>query len=149
MNNKHYYLEATNEFLQKKIQVIEDALKDTQSSANSDTKSSAGDKHETSRAMAHIENERLAGQLLALQQQVEVLNKINPAITSEVVSFGSVLKTETTTFFISTGIGKVINSESIFFAIASNSPVGMKLKGKRIGDEVKIGNKVETIKFMN
>lgn len=143
--NKQFYYDATKAFLLKKITIIEDALKDTQSSANYDTKSSAGDKHETSRAMAHIENERLAGQLLALQQQVEVLNKINPAITSEVVSFGSVVTTETTTFFISTGIGKIKTEDSMFFAIASNSPVGSQLKGKSLNDKVKVGQSEQEI----
>ncbi len=137
--NKQDYFNATKAFLFEKIKIIEDALKDTQASSNTETKSSAGDKHETSRAMAHIENERLAGQLSALQQQVEVINKINPAITSEVVSFGSVVETETTTFFISTGIGKIKTEDSIFFAIASNSPVGSQLKGKSINDKVKVG----------
>ena len=143
--NKQGYLNATKAFLSKKILVIEEALNDTQASSNTDTKSSAGDKHETSRAMAHLENERLAGQLLVLQQQVEVLNKINPTITSKIVNFGSVVKTESQVFFISTGIGKIIHPETTFYAIASNSPVGINLKGKRTDDEVKFGNKIEKI----
>ncbi len=143
--NKQFYFDATKAFLLKKIEVIEEALKETQSSANSDTKSSAGDKHETSRAMAHIENERLAGQLVVLQQQIEVLNKINPSISSVVVSFGSIVKTESNTFFISTGIGKVENNGKLFFAIASNSPIGKQMIGKVIGDKIVIGNSSQKI----
>lgn len=143
--NKQDYFNLTKEFLKGKISIIEEALKDTQSSANSDTKSSAGDKHETSRAMAHIENERLAGQLFALQNQVEVLNKINPSITSDIVSFGSIVKTESTVFFISTGIGKIANGDSTFYAIASNSPIGIQLKGKKVSEEVKVGNNTQVI----
>ena len=147
--NKSDYLNITKEVLFEKINVIEEALKDTQSSANSDTKSSAGDKHETSRAMAHIENERLAGQLANLQAQLDVLYKINPEISSEKVSFGSVVKTETNTFFISTGLGKIENNGNPFFAIASNSPIGMKMIGKKIGAEIRVGNKVEILKDVN
>ena len=143
--NKSDYLSITKEVLFEKINVIEEALKDTQSSANSDTKSSAGDKHETSRAMAHIENERLAGQLANLQAQLDVLNKINPEITSEKVSFGSVVKTETNTFFISTGLGKIENNGNPFFAIASNSPIGMKMIGKTLKDNIKMGSITNTI----
>lgn len=147
--NKSDYLNITKEVLFEKINVIEGALKDTQSSANSDTKSSAGDKHETSRAMAHIENERLAGQLANLQAQLNVLNRINPEITSEKVSFGSVVKTETNTFFISTGLGKIENNGNPFFAIASNSPIGMQMIGKKIGAEIRVGNKVEILNDVN
>ena len=74
-----------------------------------------------------------------------MLNKINPAITSEVVSFGSVVTTETTTFFISTGIGKIKTEDSMFFAIASNSPVGSQLKGKSLNDKVKVGQSEQEI----
>ena len=143
--NKSDYLSITKEVLFEKINVIEEALKDTQSSANSDTKSSAGDKHETSRAMAHIENERLAGQLANLQAQLDVLYKINPEISSEKVSFGSVVKTETNTFFISTGLGKIENNGNPFFAIASNSPIGMKMIGKTLKDNIKMGSITNTI----
>jgi transcription elongation GreA/GreB family factor len=131
---KHTLLNATRKFIIQKILVIESALKETQTSANSDTKSSAGDKHETSRAMAHIENERLAGQLASLQAQLDVLNKINPEVTSEIVSFGSIIKTDSQVFFISTGIGKITTEEVTFYAIAANSPIGMKLIGKKQGE---------------
>lgn len=137
--NKKDYLNSCREFLNNKINIIHDALKETQASANSDTKSSAGDKHETSRAMAHLESERLAGQLSVLQQQMEVLNKINPDLTSETVSFSSVVETENQTFFISTGIGKIEYNERNYFAIASNSPLGKQMFGKKIGDKIKIG----------
>ena len=143
--NKVDYLNITKEVLFEKIRVIEDALKETQSSANSNTKSSAGDKHETSRAMAHLENERLAGQLANLQAQLDVLFKINPEITSEKVSFGSVVKTEKNTFFISTGLGKIQKNGNSFFAIATNSPIGIQMIKKEINDSFKIGNKKETI----
>ena len=143
--NKADYLTHTKEVLLEKIKVIENALEDTQSSANSETKSSAGDKHETSRAMAHIENERLAGQLSNLQAQLEVLNKINPEVTSEKVSFGSIVKTETHVFFISTGLGKIENDKNPFFAIANNSPIGKQLLGKSVEDEIKVGNNYQKI----
>ena len=50
--NKENYLTACINFLKEKIKGINNIMNETQTSANSDTKSSAGDKHETSRAMA-------------------------------------------------------------------------------------------------
>ena len=49
------------------------------------------------------------------------------------------IKTENSTFFISTGIGKVKLVNEIFFAIGRDSPVGQNLIGKGIGDEIKVG----------
>lgn len=143
--NKQSYWTATMNHLTEKIAVIETALKDTQDSANSDTKSSAGDKHETSRAMAHIENERLATQLKVLQIQVETLQKINPTIQGISVNFGSLVFCGELRFFLSVGLGKIKHNRTGFFAIATNSPVGTSLLGKKVGDLIQIGNKKNTI----
>lgn len=143
---KSDYWNETLKHLMGKMAELELALKDTQDSANSDTKSSAGDKHETSRAMAHIENERLANQLKALQNQVETLQKINPAITSESINFGSFVDCESIVFFLSVGIGNIKTERSSFFAIATDSPVGKSMLGKKVGDTIKIGNNIKTIK---
>lgn len=143
---KSDYWNETLKHLMGKMAELELALKDTQDSANSDTKSSAGDKHETSRAMAHIENERLANQLKALQNQVETLQKINPAITSESINFGSLVDCESIVFFLSVGIGNIKTERSSFFAIATDSPVGKSMLGKKVGDTIKIVNNIKTIK---
>lgn len=147
--NKKSYLEETLNFLQNKIKAIEHALNETQESANSDSKSSAGDKHETSRAMAHLENERLAGQLANLQDQAEVLYKINPEIKSDTINFGSIVITDKNSFFISVGIGKILGQTKNFYAIASNSPVGKNLLGKKVGDSVLFVNSEEKILSIN
>ena len=133
------------EHLTKKMAIINQALQQTQASSNDDTKSSAGDKHETSRAMAHIENERLAKQLSVLIQQNESLNIINPEIKNKKIALGSFVKTKTINLFISTGLGKIIDSKIEFYAISSNSPVAINLLGKTIGEEFKMGNNTLTI----
>lgn len=143
--NKQEYVDASLLFLEGKISGLQAALKDAQDSANSETKSSAGDKHETSRAMAQLENERLSKQLSILTQQAEVLQKINPELISEKIGLGTVVECEHNVFFISTGLGKIKLNDSTFFAIASNSPVGKKLTGKTVGDNIQVGSNNETI----
>lgn len=143
--NKQAYLDASLLFLEGKISGLQEALKDTQDSANSETKSSAGDKHETSRAMAQLENERLSKQLSILTQQVEVLQKINPESISKKIGLGTVVECEDNVFFISTGLGKIKLNGNTFFAIASNSPVGKNLLGKGVGDNIQLGNSNDTI----
>ena len=147
MKKTDYWNETLNH-LMGKIKELELALKDTQDSANSDTKSSAGDKHESSRAMAHIENERLANQLKNLQNQIETLQKINPSITSESINFGSLVDCKTIVFFLSVGVGKIRINENNFFAIAPDSPVGKGMLGKKSGDTIMIGNDLKTIHYV-
>lgn len=118
----------------EKILFLETALQDTQASANSDTKSSAGDKHETSRAMAHIENERLAKQLSNLISLKSAINQIDESLKNEQIVLGSYVVTNQGDFFISVGLGKVLTKKGSFFAIAINSPVGKLLKGKTKND---------------
>ena len=144
--NKKQIIEICNVHLSQKMAIITEALEQTQASSNDDTKSSAGDKHETSRAMAHIENERLAKQLSVLIQQQESLNLINPEIKNTKIALGSFVKTKTINLFISTGLGKIIDSEIEFYAISSNSPVAINLLGKTIGEEFKMGNNTLKIK---
>lgn len=120
--------------IENKISIINSALNETQTSANSDTKSSAGDKHETSRAMAHIENERLAKQLSNLMSLKAAVNNIDPSISNEKVSLGSFVVTNKGSFFISVGLGKINNEDIVFYAIAINSPVGQLMQNKKIKD---------------
>ena len=142
---KEKYIQECANYLLQKIKSINGILNETQSSANSDTKSSAGDKHETSRAMAHLENERLGGQMVVLQSQLEKIYSINPSAASPKVAFGSIVTCKSFTFFVSTGIGKIKQNGLDFFAIAKESPVGYNLINKTVGDTIKVGNITETI----
>ena len=125
--------------------MINSALNETQTSANSDTKSSAGDKHETSRAMAHIENERLAKQLSNLMSLKAAVSKIDSNIVAKNISLGSYVVTNQGDFFISVGLGKVEAKSNTFFAIAINSPIGQIIKEKEVGDVFDFNNSNNTI----
>ena len=62
----------------ERIAQLEASILDTQRSSQSDTKSSAGDKHETGRAMAQLEVEKpqvSLGNLLAMR---DVLVRLDP-----------------------------------------------------------------------
>lgn len=138
--NKEHIKELCLNHIEGKIGMIEAALQETQASANSDTKSSAGDKHETSRAMAHIENERLAKQLSNLISQKVAVTNINPENKSESVKLGSYVVTDKGDFFIAVGLGKIGSNELAFFAIAMNSPIGKLISEKKAGDIFEFNN---------
>jgi transcription elongation GreA/GreB family factor len=118
-----------------RIQHEFDAL---QESLFSQTKSSAGDKHETGRAMAQLEQEKLSHQLTETRKSIEGLRKINPSENHDAIGFGSLVKTDRGYFFLSVGIGQ-IEIESIgVFCITAGSPLGQKLLGRTSGDNIEL-----------
>ena len=64
--------------LSNKIASLQEILEDTYKSTLDDSKSSAGDKHETSIAMVQLEQEKLTNQLNEFLKQQRILLSINP-----------------------------------------------------------------------
>ncbi len=64
------------EFVQNKFETIEQTIQSNKNALNSETKSSAGDKHETGRAMLQLEMEKAGQQLKEVQEMQLQLHKI-------------------------------------------------------------------------
>ncbi len=113
---------------------IENTISSHQKALASETKSSAGDKHETGRAMLQLEMEKSGQQLASIQQMKETLSKIDPSKKSEIASLGAVIETNLGDYFLSISAGKLIASDKPFFAISVSSPIGKLLLGKKTGE---------------
>ena len=120
--------------IENKIISIQDVLKDTIYSRDSDSKSSAGDKHETSRAKIQTEIDLLNKQLGLLNRQKQELSNIDFCKNYSSATIGSLVKTNNGSYFISIGIGRININNEIFYAISLASPIGILLKNKKIGD---------------
>lgn len=105
-----------------------------QESLNSETKSSAGDKHETGRAMVQLEQEKLGQQQVVLDQMQRVLQQINIESQNQKVGLGNLVKTTLGTYFIAIGAGvfKMENGEMVY-CISANSPIAQLVMGKMPG----------------
>lgn len=122
------------------IDELQEMIKEVQTASNSETKSTAGDKHETARAQAQNEKDRLSRQLSQLQSSYRLLHQV-PTTTSEQIQLGSFVKTSQGDFYVSTGLGSLKTEEgAIFFAISLNAPLGQRLLGKRVGDHLEMPN---------
>jgi len=133
------------EEIQARILVLQKGLADLHEGMSSDTKSTAGDKHETSRAMAHIEQEQLATQLAQLQEHLRTIKQAYVTKTGEIIAFGSLIETNKGRFFLSSGVG-MIKGETPFFCISIQTPMGQALIGKKQGDHVSVnGNELEIL----
>ena len=85
--------------LQKQMDALQEAL-------TSETKSSAGDKHETGRAMVQLEQEKLSQQLLELEKAKQTLQRINIGTNTTKIGMGSLVKTSAAHYFIAIYTGR-------------------------------------------
>ncbi|MFA6057805.1 MAG: hypothetical protein WC756_06385 [Taibaiella sp.] len=126
------------ELLDDKISAIRQKLDDLQESLKNETKSTAGDKHETARAFVHIEQENTSRQLEVLLQQKAELQSFSGIHISGKVVPGALVKTDRGWLYISASIGKAIIDGETVFALSPQSPLGKKLMGCKIGDSAEI-----------
>ena len=118
-------------------------------SLNEETKSSAGDKHETTRAMIQIEREKNSKRIKEienLKKQLIIIKSLQS--DNSKVSPGSIILTSTNNYFISISSEIFSNDTSKFYCVSINTPIAKAYLGKMIGDIVTFNNidsKIEKI----
>jgi len=131
---KHQVLDLLKSQLDTRVQAAQEAMQNAQDSANEETKSSAGDKYETGRAMAQIERDRHAQLYDQLRQERAVLDRIDPDFVFKRVGLGALVKTSVGVFFVSISAGMVEVERQKIIAMSPQSPLGASLMGKQVGD---------------
>jgi transcription elongation GreA/GreB family factor len=122
--------------IDQQIKTLQDTIDATRASANEETKSSAGDKYETGRAMMQLEIEK---NLTQLQEAVKVKNallKIKTDGIFDVAQTGSLLTTNQGNFYLSVSVGAFSIDEKIYQTLSTSSPLGSKLVGLKGGDNL-------------
>lgn len=122
--------------IQQRFKAIKHTIEEIQRSLTSETKSSAGDKHETGRAMLQLEREKAGNQLAEIQKTKELLSKIDVFKSSKKVSLGSLVYTSNANYFIAISAGELTIENNTFYAISSNTPIGKLLMSKSVGDAI-------------
>jgi len=122
--------------VKEKADQLRQLLNDAQQAVASDTKSSAGDKHETSRAMAQLEQEKIGGQLAEMIKLQENLMRIDPTKEQSIAQLGSLIETSIGWFYLSIGIGAISMDDKTIFCMTPAAPLGQAFSGKRSGDQI-------------
>lgn len=122
--------------IDQRISHAKEALDLAQESANNESKSSAGDKHETGRVMAQLEAEKATAQLKEAMLLQATLDRIDPTIESKIVVLGSLVISQNARFLITVSAGKLELDGIVYFAISLDSPIGSLLLGNKKGDSV-------------
>ena len=141
--HQHYYQLIIN-----KIDLLNNELNDLRESSRNETKSSAGDKYETTRAMLQLEQDKTNKQLKEAQEQKAIFEQIDGSIISNQVIKGSLVKTGKGYLFVSIALGKAIVDGITVIALSPQSPLGMKLMGLKANDSAEINGQqylIETV----
>jgi transcription elongation GreA/GreB family factor len=140
----NHYLHLIDE----KVKMLQQALADLKESGANETKSTAGDKHETALAMLQIEQANTRVQLQEVLSQKTALEKINPKLSATIIVNGSLIKTNRGYFFMSVALGKAVVDNNAVIALSPQSPLGQKLMWLKINEACSINNieyKIESI----
>ena len=137
MNNlKQDLYSQCQAFVDNRLRTIQKTINEIQESLTSETKSSAGDKHETGRAMLQLEREKAGHQLSEIQKLNQLLSKIDISKTSEGIGLGSIIYTTQANYFITISAGELKFDNQSFYAISANTPIAKLLLGKLKGDQI-------------
>jgi transcription elongation GreA/GreB family factor len=133
------------QYVDERISRAKTAMHAAQASANSESKSSAGDKYETGRAMMQIERDKNAILLAEAQKLKQAMSLINPHASYDEVQLGSLVFTDNGDYYFSISLGNTNIDNREFTCLSPGSPLGQAFLGKRIGDKVVFNKRMFTI----
>ena len=136
---KQIVYKCCREIVEARFQELEGMLKEYHSSVYADTKSSMGDKYETSREMLNQEKGKVAGQLKEMAKLKATLEGIDPTRVFDKAQLGSLIKSNHGLIFISVGLGQVKVEDQNVIVISAVSPLGQQLLNKKQGEKVSFG----------
>ena len=134
MKVKEELYQQCQDFVNNRLKTVEKTISSHQKALQSETKSSAGDKHETGRAMLQLEMEKASQQLEAIQIMQQTLSKIDVSEEASVIRLGSTIETNIANYFLAISSGQITVAGKQYFAVSASSPIGKLLLGKKKGD---------------
>lgn len=111
----------------------------------SESKSSAGDKHETGRAMLQLEREKLGEQLKETERKLKLLLPLENHVSTKTITIGSVVKTDQLSYYIAVSIPALEVDKTTYYCISAQSPIGKLLLGKKVGETISFNHKTSSI----
>ena len=127
------------------VQRLDEDIEALHESRQSETKSSAGDKHETGRAMVDQELSQLNQQReKTLRMRADVMGL--PERQLDTAQIGAVVETERLFYFISVSHGRLsVTSDKPVYALSPVSPAAQARLGKSAGETFQINGMMHEI----
>lgn len=134
--------------IQNKIKSLNSNISDAQKAAAEDTKSSAGDKYETSREMIKQEINKASQQLAIYEKMAEVLMRMKPEEKPSKILLGSLIHTNEGWYYFSISLGQVVVNDTKIYVLSMASPLGSEMFNKIKGAMVEFrGRKIEILEI--
>jgi len=118
-------------------------------SLDSEGKSSAGDKHETGRAMIQLEREKLAQQRERNDQDIKTLDALKNKTTTVHIAPGALVNTSLASYFLAVPADAFSHNDKKIYCISPQSPIGQLLLGKKAGESFSFrGNSIKVLEVL-
>ncbi|MDA0912963.1 MAG: 3-oxoacyl-ACP synthase [Bacteroidetes bacterium] len=144
MIDKSILIRESEKRLRKTISALDDEIQSLRESRAADGKSSAGDKHETGRAMADLELGRLNAQRQKFAKLRADLMEIKDSKATS-IQLGSVVQTQKGVYFLAVPLGRVETQGQTVYVISTISPLGQALLGHSRGDSFVINGVTDRV----
>lgn len=141
MINKKELFEQCKNILLQRIADGEKAMLDAQEAANSEEKSSAGDKYETGRAMSQLARDMSAKQVFENKNELSFLLKLEHVITTKTIVQGSIVYANEKIFYIAVGIGVINLNQNTITVLSPKAPLAQLMLGKKAKDKFELNKK--------
>jgi len=132
-------------FIDNRLLTVKNTMHEIQQSLLSETKSSAGDKHETGRAMLQLEREKAGNQLAEIIKIKENISKISLESSSNKIHLGSIVHTSKANYYIAISAGVIKVDDTVFYAISPITPIAKLLIGKTVNETISFRSQSFTI----
>lgn len=145
MNEKENLLHTVKLRVSKLAAEAKAAMDAAQEAANSEGKSSMGDKYETGRAMAQLDRDMYARRYHQIVQDLALLERLEKTAVSGQVQPGSLVQTSFGKILIAVSLGAVETGGGTALVVSAQSPLGRSLLGKSAGDSFVFQGKEHTV----
>ncbi|MFA9214725.1 MAG: 3-oxoacyl-ACP synthase [Candidatus Methylacidiphilales bacterium] len=149
MIDKKTLFEACKNMLLQRIADGEKAMLDAQEAANSEEKSSMGDKYETGRAMSQLARDMSAKQVFENKQELANLLKLENTKTDKTIVQGSEVMANGKVFYIAVGLGVIDFNGMQVTVLSPKAPLANLMLGKKAGDIFELNKKQFAIEQIN
>ncbi|HNS11457.1 MAG TPA: 3-oxoacyl-ACP synthase [Bacteroidia bacterium] len=125
------------------------AMLSAQEAANSEGKSSAGDKYETSRAMGQQDRDMNARQLEQARKDIAFIQSLNVENENSRIGPGALVYTKDAIYFLAAGLGSVTIDSKQIHLVSPVAPLAKLLLDKIPGDKISLnGREIEILEIV-
>lgn len=136
---------ACSEQISQKLEAVNQQLKEQLEASANEGKSTAGDKHETGRAMAQLEQEKTGNQLAELEKMQQQFQRLTEVSVLSKAGNGALLNLNNLYVYIAVPLGKIRVKDMEVMVISSASPMGALLIGKQKGDKIQLNGRESVV----